>query len=462
MIMLVAYLVMLIISLPSCLYVGPQYKKPEVTVPAAYKNFVPASTSELKEWWTLFDDPCLNALIQKAVNANYKLRIAVEKIEQTRAEYKIQRAKLFPQIYAYGTAQDNHYSSNYALYSNLTSKTVGNFQLLPLAIWELDFWGKLRRQKNAAFAQFEAQIESMRDVYVMLLADVAQLYLEMRGLEKKIASTKQRLAADQKLAALIHDALNAGIKNERDYQQQLAMIEDSKTVLLIFEKMIEQNKNSLAALLSENPQDFELMHSDLAIPSAEKIAAIGLPSTLLQRRPDIRKAERDLAVAVENVGLAYSEYFPTFFLFGDGGPQSSKIEKLFNGGSLGWSVAASFIGPIVTFGRITYTVQAKKSIQKQAFMTYAQTVVDALKEVENALVGFLKESDRLSAARSKHAATERTLTLVRDAVDAGIESETAYLTELKNYCDVCVQRADAEQSASTALVMVYKSVGGGW
>jgi len=418
--------------------------------------------ANLAGWWEFFKDPCLNELIKKAVEANYDLRIAIEKINELRADYNIKESELWPQIFLLGQAQRTKYSANYPLYSNLNPKTVNELEVFFQGIWELDFWGRLRRQKQAAYAELQAQVESMRDVYIILLGDVARTYIDIRSLEKKIFLREEQVAIYTQLAQLAYELLEAGLDSNIAYQEQLENLDESKNVLIMLKTSLTQAKNALAVLLGENPESFNLDQASLNIPSSQELLAIGLPSDLLRRRPDIRKAEQLVAVATENVGVAISDYFPRFFLLGNVGPQTNKGSKFFKSNSIGWSIGPAFYWPIISFGRIKYNVQAKKSMEQQALLSYAQTVLNAFKDVENALVQYLNGEKQLYVLQEKLMAATKKRDLYKSLFDSGLANKSDYLQSEKDRIEIVWQVTDIKSLVSNSLVLVYKSLGGGW
>jgi NodT family efflux transporter outer membrane factor (OMF) lipoprotein len=453
----------IIIILPSCIMVGPKFKKPNIVVPKKYaQDSLDGTIKSLENWWHLFEDPCLSQLIQKAVCANYDLRIAVEKIEELRAEFGIKRAEMFPQVFMLGITQREKFSTNTPIYNNVEPNPLNNFNYFFEAVWELDLWGRLRRGKNAACFELQAEIEHMRDVYIILLADVATTYIDIKALQQKIAIREQQLALDEKIVSLQEELFTAGIESNIPYQDRYIQLQESKNILLMLETVYTQAHYALAVLLGENPSCFDLAPGELKIPQADQLIRTGLPSELLQRRPDIRRAERLLAVANQEVGIAVSDYFPRFFMLGGTGLQSNKVSTLFKSGSIGWSFGPAFFWPVITFGRIKFNIQVKESIERQAALSYAQTILYAFKDVEDALIQFFNASEQLNVLEKKLQAATQKKELIHTLFNAGLTNELEYLQIEKEYLEVAWNLADTKQKVSVALVVVYKSLGGGW
>jgi outer membrane protein TolC len=215
-------------------------------------------------------------------------------------------------------------------------------------------------------------------------------------------------------------------------------------------------------LLGENPEQFVLQSGKHAVPQSNKTLGIGLPSELLRRRPDIRKAESLLAAAVEYVGQAIADWFPSFSLLGSVNTEVNKVPNLFTGGSISWMIGPSFRVPILTFGRIRFNIEAKKSAQKQALLAYCQSVVAALGDVENSLVSYFNEKDRMHIIEEKLFAVTRERDLISSLFQSGLDNQTEYLLAEKNRITTELELTNVKQSVSTSLISVYKALGGGW
>lgn len=469
----------LLLFLTSCM-VGPIYKRPAVKIPAQYTNQKYSGVAELAQWWRFFQDPYLERLIEKAIAQNYDLRIAIEKIQQTRDEYEIKVADLFPELDGVGLVTRNRFSYNVIqalaaqnlaqttqnnqsiVFSNAVQNPYSFFDLGFDASWELDVWGKLRHARNAAYDQYQAQIWAMRDVYIMLLSEVVKTYIDSRAFQKKIDLTNQLVEIDTKLLALTKDRFQSGIASDIPDEQQLQIIEQEKSQLILLDMELTQTIIKLAILLSENPEDFSLKDGQHEVPKSQYTLTSGLPSDLLRRRPDIRQAERLLAAATENVGVAVSEWFPSFTLLGSLGVETFCANNWFSNCSLAWSIGPSMLWRLITFGRIKYNVMAKESIQRQALLKYAESVVTALGDVEYWLVAYFKQQESLELLVRKLAAAKRERDLIKELFTSGLESEIQFLTAQKNYLSVELQITDSRQAVSIALVSVYKALGGGW
>lgn len=458
----------LMIFLPGCM-VGPRYKRPSVKLPAQYDHQQSSSTkANLARWWTFFDDESLNDLITTALKNNYDLRIALEKIEETRALYRVQRANLFPEVGVVGLANRTQFSCNTAQFSFINQNPLINHSPLAFyylgfdAYWELDVWGKLRRARNSAYDQFQAQIEAMRDVYIMVLADVARTYVEYRSTQQRIDLLEDKLNVTQALSHLSQSRFNAGLKSALPELESQIAVDKVQTNLIALQTLLAYSTIRIATLLGENPEGFIIGEGRHAVPASHKKVEVGLPSDLLRRRPDIRRAERLLASATEDVGVAVADWFPSFSLLGAVGAASSAASCLLSPGSLTWTIGPAMLWRLITFGRIRYTIQAKESAKRQALLKYAQSVVKALEDVERSLVSYFDGKEQVELATHTAELSRQQRDLYAALWDSGLKSETDYLNAVSNHIDVCLRLVDAQEIETTALISVYKALGGGW
>lgn len=463
----------LLIMVAGC-SVGPRYKTPCAHLPDRFaaqadKN---SSAEQLAQWWQLYNDHCLNALIEKALTNNYDLRLAIEKIEETRATYQIERAKLFPEIDAIGAINRQQVSRN--LIQNSLASNINNrfnyFQAGFDALWELDFWGRQRHARDAAYAEYEAQIETMRDVRIILVSDVARTYITIRSLQRQLALLAHKITVDTRLLQLTRDRLRSGVDSALPDLEQIAALESSKNQQILAQLQYQQAINRLATLLGENPEGWlatpegHCICEDIhyCIPETTKAIGAGLPSELLKRRPDIRQAERLYAAAVERVGQAIADEFPSFSLVGSVATEANTSRNWFSSGSLSWLLGPAVRWPLLTFGRIRFNIEAKESIQRQALLTYGQTIVRALEDVENALIAYFEEHERVRVLSSKLCAVTIERDLLASKYASGLVNELDFLLAEKNRLDVALELALVQEAASTATVATYKSLGGGW
>ena len=456
----ISLFLVLISILPAC--VGPKYKVPEHSMPAKFAYQEQAKTVEpLAKWWQQFGDRILNKLVCQAVKTNYDLAIAVEKIEETRALYRIKLAELFPQVDVvseisrtrFGTFLDDTFIEQ--------KNTFSLFQFGFDAFWEIDIWGRIWHAKKARYYSFQAQIEQMRDVFIILLADVARTYIDLCTFEKLRSLLSRKVELDTQLVMLQKDLLASGLASNIDVFQQdqeLATSQDQLNSIVI---LVGQAKNQLAVLLGMNPE-FLRLPVCAQVPFSDAPLAVGIPSDLLRRRPDIRKAERELAASNELVGQAIAEFFPQFTLTGRVLTEANSASDFFGTGSLGWMIGWLNRWPFLNFGRLKFNVKAKKSVFRQTALAYNKTIINALKDVENFLLAYNANKRQYVILNRKLQDAITQEELIEDKLASGLESKLQYLLTQKNRIERAIEVTTIQQGLSTNLVSLYKALGGGW
>jgi len=444
--------------------VGPNHKTPDTAMPKTFAEKENASIAieSLKTWWKSFKDSTLDDLIQTAISNNYDLKIALEKIEETRAFYNLKKADLFPEVDL--TAQAIRYglSQNLLTTSFLPQTTYNIFAIGFDAIWEADIFGKLRREKEAALFELEASQESMRDIYIIVLSEVARNYVDICAINNLLILAKEQARLQQALLDLQQERTTRGINSKMEVEQQIAELQITKENILSYETLFKQAIYRLAVLLGKQPEELEKKFDQCRIiPKAENKLAIGLPSTLLRRRPDIRLAEKKLAAATSRIGAAIADYFPRFLLIGDPGFDANKISNLFVGKSFDWSLGALMNWPVITFGRIKSKVDMAKSKQRQAILTYENTVLQALKDVESALVAYFNEDKKLKDIEKEVTAIGIQTALAKDKYINGIKDLSNYLTYEQKYIENKKKAIDSTRTLALNLIALFKALGGG-
>ena len=455
------FLLLIIIIIPGC--IGPKYVVPHHPLPSLYTQQHSATSCEntLANWWYHFNDPLLNSLIEKAIANNYNLRIALERIEQARAFYQFKKAELFPQLDVVSQVSRTRFSNVLAQTSFLQNTNVSFFQLGFDGIWEIDVWGKIWRAKNARFFEFQAQIEQMRDIYLILLADVARTYVDLCVLQKRIHLLNRQIIIEKMLVALQTDLYNAGLSSEIELKIQQQQLATTQNTLKSLQTLYIQSHNQLGVLLGINPEGVKILPSK-KIPLSLTELATGIPSTLLRRRPDIRKVERQLAAANELVGQAIAEWFPSFSLLGSIGSETSKGSDWFLGKSLTWSIGPSIRWPLINFGRIKAHIAERESIKRQAILEYSQTIIQALQEVEDFLAAYFNNKEQYNILKQKLEEASREQQLVNFKFKSGLSNQLAALQAEKNRIFIELEFTTAQQQLSINLIALYKALGGGW
>ncbi len=475
------------LSILSGCMVGPNYQTPESNVCDTWNaenNTVDPNEAPLTEWWTIFDDPLLNKYIEMAKEFNQDVKVAEANILQARALRQVAASSLFPQIGSDINATRTYFSKNGPIFAIgpaagdpgiTTSNATGLdfspqipqiqnlFNFLFDASWEIDLFGKTRRSVEAANANIETAIEQKNDTLISVMAEVARNYIELRSFQKQVALIEENIALLEKKAKIIEKQFEYGYVSKLDIETILAALATERSSLPNIQAEVYRSIYTLSLLTGNMP---EALVDDLVtakpLPKAPEKIAVGLRSDLLRRRPDIRRAERQLASATANVAVAVASFFPTFTLSGDIGLQSLKLPTLFNLASKTWAYGGDLNTPIFQGGLLTGNLSASRAIAEAANFTYSQTILRALQETESALIAYNKE---LKAAAELLIATEKN----KELVFLSQERHTKGLISLLSLLDTERQLNAAEQSALSSdtsallgLISLYKALGGGW
>lgn len=442
--------------------VGPTYKKPQVNLPNRYSSKLKGEKrADLVCWWDVFEDDQLNELIQTGLCQNFDLKIAFERIEEARNIHRIQVANILPTIDALAGVFGSNIPRNF--FPDASRKN-GPFSFVGFnTLWELDIWGRLRKNQNSARYQFEAQIENMRDVWVVLVAQIAQSYLLICSLHEKIKVQKNIIEIDTRIAELTQDTFVSGLENRQALLEQQAILDQDKADLI--ELMVDEQValHQLAYLLGETPDQLSLsMDCIEGVPQPTRDIEIDQPYELLRRRPDIRKSEKLLAASYEEIGAAMAEWFPKISVVGFLAKTFGPLSGLCGRDPNIWAAGPLFDWPALDFGRIYFNIRAKQSSQRQALLTYQKSVVEAFKEVENALVSYVQEKQRLHLLAQKKAHASQRANLEYDQFMSGIKNELIFLSAQKRLDKVCIEFIDSQQKMASHFIVLYKALGGGW
>jgi multidrug efflux system outer membrane protein len=437
---------------------GPDYHRPEVDVPAAWR-LEEAEAREISNiaWWDQFQDPALSALVRTALANNKDLKIATANVDAAVAQYGIVRSAQFPQVNAGASAVRERGSANALVASG---RIVNDYALNLSASFELDIWGKLRRATESAGAGVLASREGRGTVVLTVVAAVASGYIQLRALDRQLEIARYTSRSLGEAARLQRIRYEEGAVPASDYEQAEAQYRDAAARVPELEREIVRQENFISVLLGRNPG---------AIPRGRDIDSLllpgipgGLPSALLERRPDIRQAEQQLVAANADIGVARAAYFPDISLTGLLGLESLQFSKLFVGPSRVWSAGASLAQPIFNAGRIEAQVAKAEALRREALYAYEKSIISAFQDVENALV----DRAKLTEVREEQWRNVQALRRFRDLADLRYrEGATIYL-----------EVANAEQSLFAAELTyvatqsqlfqsyanLYKAMGGGW
>lgn len=486
------------VLLSSC-KVGPEYSPPPTLTPTYFVEnrpyeTTPVSDEDLFHWWEeTFNDPFLDQLLEEALQNNFDLRIAWERVFQARANYWIQFASILPdfegdfQATRFRVSQSFASARAAAAAASTTTPTTGAvattispyqdfFQIGLDAVWEIDLFGKLRRNAQSAFDAWGATIEDARGIKITVLSEVANIYVAICYFQTKANFARQLVEFDEGLAAMSYERFQAGLANEKEVDESLSTLETDKAALNVFEISLKQNIYSLGVLLGRPPEtliaDFSI---NRPIPIASGKIPETLPSELLRRRPDIASAERTLAAQTEQIGVAVAELFPTVSLIGSSssfaanplqganvGYSSDSFSKLFNPKSRIWGIGTLVTFPVFDFGKRYANVDVQKFLANQDYLVYQKTVITAFQEVETSLSTYFQEEERLGHFSRQAEHDRRNLELILDQFQAGLANLSDVLQARGKWLLSANLLTDSQEAIDRDLIAVYKAIGGDW
>ena len=458
--------VLVVVGLLSGCTVGPNYRRPEVIVPADWRN-APEQRDSLGDlgWWGIFQDPALHELLSTAVVANRDVQVAVARVLESRAQLGVARAAQFPQVNAgasYQYTRPNSENSPFLNGSRGRSPFTGDdFETSVDLAFELDLWGRLRRATEAARAELLAREENRRAVLITLVSDVARTYFDLLELDQELEIARRTLQTREESLQLQRRRFQQGLSTQLDVDRADAEAAVAAATVPDLERRIAQNENALCVLLGRNPGPIA-RGTPLDGQRLPPAVPAGLPSALLERRPDIRQAEQTLVAANARIGVAKAEYFPKITLTGVLGVESVSLSDLFTGGSRFWSIGPAMTVPLFTAGRIKNTVKGFEARQQQAALQYLQTIQQAFREVEDALVSHRKVRDIRAERERRVTANRRALSMVTLRYDRGLSTQLEVLDIQRELFSAELEFASATRDQLTAVVQLYRALGGGW
>jgi multidrug efflux system outer membrane protein len=469
-------LALLPLVLATACSVGPDYKEPALAVPAewneAQQKGVDSRPAELARWWTSFEDPLLNSLVERAVKSNLDLRVAEARIREARAARAVVASGAWPTVDVSGSYTRSRTSENALNIPSEGSAGVGGsgvklernlFTAGFDADWEIDVFGGVRRSVEAADATIAATQYNQRDVLVTLLGDVARNYIELRGAQRRLAVARANLKTQQDSLDLTRVRFNVGLTSDLDVARAEAQLNSTASQVPTLESLLKQAAYNLDLLLGLAPGElWQELEKELAVPRLPAEVLVGLPSDLLRRRPDIRLAERQLAAATAQVGSAVADLFPRFFLTGAAGLQSISASDWFTGGSRYWSIGPTVRWPIFDAGRIRANIEIRNEQQEQALSQYEKAVLAAFGDVEKSLVNYAQEQVRYRALTDAVAANRRAVAMANELYVRGLEDFLSVLDSQRALYLTESELAQSEAVMASNLVALYKALGGGW
>jgi len=444
--------------------VGPNYKRPSVAVPGSYRGTISDEAAQTKlaalgdqKWWDIFQDDQLRTLIRSALTQNYDSRIAASRVLEAQAQVGITGADQFPSVGAGAGMSDTRTAQSKFLPAFETS--TGQVNLA--AAWDLDFWGKYRRATEAARANLVASEWVRREVLSTLVANVANAYFQLRALDLQLEISKRTLNSRQESLRLTRILAEGGSTTLLDVRQAEQLVFTASAEIPVLEQQIEQQENFLSILLGQNPGDIRRGQT-LTEQHQPPYVPAGLPSALLERRPDIQEAEAQLVAANAEIGVARAAYFPQISLNGAGGFQSSALTSLFTGPAGAWSFGASLTQPIFTGGRLRSQVRLAEARQQTAVLSYQQSIQGAFRNVSDGLVAYRKTREFRTQQELLFRSAEDAARLSHMRYNGGVTGYLEVLTNETNAFSTELGLVQARLNELLALVQLYQALGGGW
>lgn len=443
--------------------VGPKYKRPTLTVPEGYRGLAPDAGQQTsasladEKWWTVFQDPQLQQLIRTALVQNYDVRIAATRILQAQAILGITRADQYPTITGGASTTNTRAQRTKVLPEFESSANEVNLSL----VWELDFWGKFRRATEAARASLLATEWGKRAVISSLVSNVATAYFQLRELDLELEISKRTLDSRKQSLNLVEIRARGGVTALIDVRQSEQLVYTAAGSIPDLERRIEQQENFLSVLLGNNPGPITRGKS-LVENSVLPTVPAGLPSSLLEKRPDIQATEQQLVAANARIGVAKAAYFPQITLTAIAGYQSPALTDLFTGPAGFWNFGGQLLQPIFTGGRIRSNVRLTEAQQQEAVLFYQSTIQQAFREVSDSLIAYRKDQEFRQQQELLAGAAEDTVRLANVRYSGGVSSYLEVLDSDTRYFDAQLALAQAQLNERLALVQLYNALGGGW
>jgi multidrug efflux system outer membrane protein len=439
-----------------CAPVGKNYSRPPLPTPAMYRFADPAEAQSLADepWWQVFTDERLQALVREAIGNNLDLQAAVARVEQARAQAGIVKSFLYPTVNGI---------AGYTVQQNITSNSdqiqhggTYGFQLA----WEIDLFGRLRREKEAAYARLLASEQGRRGVLVTLIGDVTSTYFLLRQLDWQLAIARQTLVVNDQTVSYFQTRLDGGVSNRLEVDRIVALREVTAASIPDFEKQIAAAEDQLSLLLGRVPGPIE--RPPLSLDVMPPSIPAGVPATLLERRPDIMQAEQLLVATNADVGAAKAQLFPAISLSGLAGGISGDVANLLGGAGGFWSITPSLLQPVYNAGRLRRNVELKQAQMYEALAEYKKSALNGYREVADALVTIAKLADARTHQQTGVTALQDASELARARYDSGLASYIEILTADQDLFNQQLLLAETRGAEFRARSELYRALGGGW
>lgn len=454
-----------------CAAVGPDYVEPELAVPDAWHlqivdqvNQGPEAT--LQTWWTVFDDPVLNQLIDRARSGNLDLQTAAARVRAARSSLAITSGERLPEIDGIGQASRDRQSDDGWLAQVAPDNGFDAQNLYELGLdasWEIDLFGRIRRSIESSEAQYQSTLETERDVMVTLFAEVARTYIQVREFQGRLVYARENIKVQGEALDLAKERYATGLSSQLDVVQAQATLGMTQAALPDLATAKDQAVYRLAVLLGVEAGSLQgEFVAVAAIPQPAGRITLGLPVDVVRQRPDVRAAERRLAAQSAQIGVATAALYPDFTLSGFIGLQTRSVNDLFSSNSEMWGLSLPMSWNLYDGGRVRSNIELQKDLTEQRLLDYRQSVLKALSEVRSALVAYNNEHQRLAALRRATAATREGVRLALVQYDTGLTDYNNVMTMQRDLFQLQEQLAASEAQLDFELIALYKAVGGGW
>ena len=438
--------------------VGPEYETAKAEISSQWidsaDSRVGSRAADLSRWWSAFNDPALDDLIEHSYRQNVNLKEYGTRILQARDQLAITKGELFP--------QNQNVTGGYTRSGGPSFPLSNNWNMGFNLAWELDFWGSYRRQVQSANAQLEGSVESYDAVLVTLLADTAQYYITMRGAQERIELAKANAKLQRETLDIVQTRFTAGAVHALDVYQQQSTLAATEAAIPALEIGLRQSQDQLCTLQGLPPADLRGRMDVRPIPAAPAEAALGIPAELLQRRPDVRAAERAAAAQAEQIGIAQADFYPHISINGTLGYSASTAGHLFSPGNFTGLAGPAFTWNVLNYGRIASNVSLQDARFQQALLDYRTAVLTANQEAEDALAAFLRSQEQEKKFADGVVAAKKAYQIVISQYQAGAVDYTRLAQVQANLLLLEDAEAQARGAIALGLVQVYRALGGGW
>ncbi len=446
-----------------CTVAGPDYHPPDMDIPLAWMNEAGASDASLAEWWLVFDDVRLNQLLHDLRANNRNLAAAVANMERYAAQYGMVRAEAYPLVAAQSTAtydrQTEHVRrpAGVPVPDNPTWIYQAGFSMT----WEIDLWGRVSRSKEAARGRLDAAAEDVRHTLVLLQAQAAAEYIQLRTLQARLATAHKNIDLQRETLVVVRGRFAAGLTGEADVFQAEMNLAATEAQVPALRAQVEETLNALCVLAGTWPGALDALREPDTVPSAQTLPGV-LPAELMRRRPDIRSAERQLAAQTARIGVAQAELYPKLALNGTFAFAATDTDLLISTAAQAFDLGPVISLPIFTGSKLRQSIRAEEAATRAVLAQYEQTILVAFGECEDALSRFMQSGEQLTALQEAATAAERTVAVVNELYRSGLTDFQRVLDAQRQLAQYQDALAQAQGARAASLVAVYKAFGGGW